>query len=114
MWKPFPVDGNGAAEGIRTPNPQIRSLMLYPIELRPHAGERVGSLKAAEATRKRAAFASASGAAARAVLLTGKGRLSACRPRTHWIHSARLEGLRLARNSLPGRENPTCTFQPPA
>ena len=34
MWKPFPVDGNGAAEGIRTPNPQIRSLMLYPIELR--------------------------------------------------------------------------------
>ena len=25
---------NGAPEEIRTPNPQIRSLMLYPVELR--------------------------------------------------------------------------------
>ena len=32
--------GNGAAERIRTPNPQIRSLMLYPVELRPHASSR--------------------------------------------------------------------------
>lgn len=29
------VAENGAAEGIRTPNLQIRSLMLYPVELRP-------------------------------------------------------------------------------
>ena len=26
---------NGAGERTRTPNPQIRSLMLYPVELRP-------------------------------------------------------------------------------
>jgi hypothetical protein len=25
----------GAAGGIRTPDPQVRSLMLYPTELRP-------------------------------------------------------------------------------
>ena len=27
---------NGTPEGIRTPNPQIRSLMLCPVELRAH------------------------------------------------------------------------------
>jgi hypothetical protein len=26
-----------AAEGSRTPNPQLRRLMLYPVELRPHS-----------------------------------------------------------------------------
>ena len=29
------IDNTGAGERTRTPNPQIRSLMLYPIELRP-------------------------------------------------------------------------------
>ena len=29
---------NGAPEEIRTPNPQIRSLMLYPIEPRARYG----------------------------------------------------------------------------
>src|SRR4029077_1222872 len=29
---------NGAPERIRTPNPQIRSLVLYPVELRAPAG----------------------------------------------------------------------------
>ena len=29
------LDENGAVEGIRTPDPQIRSLVLYPAELRP-------------------------------------------------------------------------------
>ncbi len=29
----------GAPGGIRTPNPQIRSLMLYPVELRAHPSE---------------------------------------------------------------------------
>ncbi len=28
---------NGDPGGSRTPNPQIRSLMLYPVELRGHA-----------------------------------------------------------------------------
>src|ERR1700690_3877005 len=28
--------GNGDPGGSRTPNPQIRSLMLYPVELRGH------------------------------------------------------------------------------
>ena len=28
------VEKTGAPGGIRTPNPQIRSLMLYPVELR--------------------------------------------------------------------------------
>jgi hypothetical protein len=29
--------GTGAPEGIRTPDPQIRSLVLYPAELPAHA-----------------------------------------------------------------------------
>ena len=33
----------GAPGGSRTPNPQIRSLMLYPIELRVH--ERAGTME---------------------------------------------------------------------
>ena len=32
--EPFPISKSGAPERIRTPNPQIRSLVLYPIELR--------------------------------------------------------------------------------
>ena len=32
---------SGAGGRIRTPNPQIRSLMLYPVELRPQT-EKVG------------------------------------------------------------------------
>src|SRR5271168_3653815 len=31
---PAPASERGAPGGIRTPNPQIRSLMLYPVELR--------------------------------------------------------------------------------
>ena len=34
-WTPLRI---GAAGGIRTPDPQVRSLMLYPTELRPRAG----------------------------------------------------------------------------
>jgi hypothetical protein len=30
-----PPSFTGAAGGIRTPDPQVRSLMLYPTELRP-------------------------------------------------------------------------------
>ena len=30
----------GGAGGSRTHNPQIRSLMLYPVELQPHFGKR--------------------------------------------------------------------------
>jgi hypothetical protein len=33
----------GAPERSRTPNPQIRSLVLYPIELRARAEKRAGS-----------------------------------------------------------------------
>jgi hypothetical protein len=33
---------NGAPERSRTPNPQIRSLVLYPIELRAPAAKRAG------------------------------------------------------------------------
>ena len=33
----------GAPERSRTPNPQIRSLVLYPIELRARAQKRAGS-----------------------------------------------------------------------
>jgi hypothetical protein len=32
----FKDKGNGAPGAIRTPGPQIRSLMLYPAELRVH------------------------------------------------------------------------------
>ena len=31
------IKGYGTPEGSRTPNPQIRSLVLYPIELRTHS-----------------------------------------------------------------------------
>ena len=31
--------GYGAVGGTRTPNLQVRSLLLYPIELRPHSRE---------------------------------------------------------------------------
>src|SRR5688572_10896083 len=36
-WNPLPIGPHmsGAAGGIRTPDPQVRSLMLYPTELRP-------------------------------------------------------------------------------
>ena len=34
---PEVVDSNGDPGGSRTPNPQIRSLMLYPVELRGRA-----------------------------------------------------------------------------
>ena len=34
-----PLHGCGAAGGIRTPDPQVRSLMLYPTELRPRGTE---------------------------------------------------------------------------
>ena len=38
------VDFNGDPGGSRTPNPQIRSLMLYPVELRgQHFGTFVGN-----------------------------------------------------------------------
>src|SRR5260370_29163546 len=38
------VDSNGDPGGSRTPNPQIRSLMLYPVELRgQHLGTFVGN-----------------------------------------------------------------------
>ena len=38
------VDSNGDPGGSRTPNPQIRSLMLYPVELRgQHFGTFVGN-----------------------------------------------------------------------
>lgn len=30
------IKGYGTPEGSRTPNPQIRSLVLYPVELRTH------------------------------------------------------------------------------
>ena len=34
IWKQWRL--NGAPEEIRTPDPQIRSLVLYPAELRVH------------------------------------------------------------------------------
>ena len=34
--------GNGAPEEIRTPDPQIRSLVLYPAELRVRTALRAG------------------------------------------------------------------------
>src|SRR5438309_729088 len=38
------ADSNGDPGGSRTPNPQIRSLMLYPVELRgQHFGTFVGN-----------------------------------------------------------------------
>ncbi len=33
-WKAVRIEKNGDPGGSRTPNPQIRSLMLYPVELR--------------------------------------------------------------------------------
>ena len=30
------MNKNGTPEGIRTPDPQIRNLLLYPAELREH------------------------------------------------------------------------------
>ena len=33
-----PIRDTGAAGGIRTPDPQVRSLMLYPTELRAREG----------------------------------------------------------------------------
>ncbi len=33
-WRNFKGKRNGAPEEIRTPDPQIRSLVLYPAELR--------------------------------------------------------------------------------
>jgi hypothetical protein len=56
------LEENGAAEGIRTPNLQIRSLMLYPVELRPRArfssegyppGKRARTLGDSSRARKR-------------------------------------------------------------
>src|SRR5436309_57518 len=35
---------NGAPEEIRTPDPQIRSLVLYPAELRARLAHRAGSV----------------------------------------------------------------------
>ena len=32
----IPLKYRGAAEGIRTPDLQVRSLLLYPAELQPH------------------------------------------------------------------------------
>ena len=37
QWLTALQEGNGAPGAIRTPGPQIRSLMLYPAELRVHA-----------------------------------------------------------------------------
>jgi hypothetical protein len=37
-------DFNGAPEEIRTPDPQIRSLVLYPAELRARLAHRAGSV----------------------------------------------------------------------
>lgn len=34
----FAILRNGKGGGIRTPDRQIRNLMLYPTELRPHPG----------------------------------------------------------------------------
>ena len=31
------TEDSGAPRGIRTPDPQVRSLVLYPVELRAHA-----------------------------------------------------------------------------
>src|SRR5215475_4511383 len=36
FWRSQVLYRNGAPERIRTPNPQIRSLVLYPVELRAH------------------------------------------------------------------------------
>ena len=36
------IERIGAPERSRTPNPQIRSLVLYPIELRARAEQRAG------------------------------------------------------------------------
>jgi hypothetical protein len=38
---------SGAPEEIRTPDPQIRSLVLYPAELRARLAHRAGSVLAA-------------------------------------------------------------------
>ena len=37
-------EGNGALERIRTPDPQIRSLVLYPAELRAHLAVNVRTI----------------------------------------------------------------------
>ena len=47
-WKPvllgdIGVKENGAPRGTRTPNPQIRSLMLYPVELGAHAFQAIAA-----------------------------------------------------------------------
>src|SRR6185437_4134570 len=44
------IEENGAPERIRTPNPQIRSLVLYPVELRAHE-RRAGRSRTGEASR---------------------------------------------------------------
>ena len=45
---PAPARGVGAPGGIRTPDPQIRSLVLYPAELRAPALPRRGDYGLAE------------------------------------------------------------------
>jgi hypothetical protein len=42
LTSPLKLSQNGAPERSRTPNPQIRSLVLYPIELRAPAAKRAG------------------------------------------------------------------------
>jgi hypothetical protein len=40
------LHGNGAPEEIRTPDPQIRSLVLYPAELRARFSQSIQGLRA--------------------------------------------------------------------
>gem|GEM_PF-3746142 len=47
------MERNGAAEGIRTPNLQIRSLMLYPVELRPRKPSFPGGRKTSPVGKRR-------------------------------------------------------------
>ncbi len=106
-----PPSGHGAARGIRTPDPQIRSLMLYPAELWLQRWERqrLGMLLGVDPGLRGAAVAvmGRSGAARRSRTSNRQIRSLVLYPVELWLRGPPREGWILAN---PGSQPQPCGF----